>query len=170
MGHQSATSQSPTAPARHLRICSAFIHEHQSGEGFACQLFMPSSSFFGHVGPVLFGGDQSFFYTSIPSAEAINPSWKLGSAGPCGRPTRLVWRRAARTTTLAAALCVPWSATCDARLNESWAAACRAVETADARVAPQPRKNQRIEQSHDCSCLVRRVAEYVDVQAQVWGS
>src|SRR6202051_5001 len=95
-GHQSSASEGPTAPARHLRIRPAFIHEYQSGDWLARQLFMPSSSFFGHVRPVLFGGDQSFFYTSSPSAEAINPSWKFGRAGPCERPTRPAWRRAAR--------------------------------------------------------------------------
>ena len=106
--YQSPSPEGPAAQTRHLGIGPAFIHKDQPSQRFRSQLVMPSRSFFGHVRPVLFGGGQSFFYTSSPAAEAINRSWKFGRAGPCERPTRLAWRRADPTAALAAAVCVPW--------------------------------------------------------------
>ena len=108
VGYQSSSPEGPAAQTRHLGIGPAFIHKDQPGQWFRCQLFMPASSFFGHVRSVLFGGGQSFFYTSSPVAEAINRSWKFGRAGPCEHPTRLAWRRADRTAALAAAVSAPW--------------------------------------------------------------
>lgn len=105
---QSWPPEGPTSHTRHLGIGPAFIQKDQSGQRVRGQLFMPWSSFFGHVRPVLFGGGQSFFYTSSPVSEAINQSWKFGRAGPCQHPTRLAWRRADRIAALAAAVSVPW--------------------------------------------------------------
>jgi hypothetical protein len=51
-----------TAPqARHLGVGSAFVHKHQMGRELGRQLLMPVRPFFGDVGTLLFGGDQSFF-------------------------------------------------------------------------------------------------------------
>jgi len=47
--------------ARHLGVGSAFVHKHQMGRELGRQLLMPARPFFGDVGTLLFGGDQSFF-------------------------------------------------------------------------------------------------------------
>jgi len=168
VGDQSSSPEGPAAPTRHSGVGSAFVHKDQPGQQFGGQLFMPASSFFGHVGPVLFGGHQSFFYTASPVAEAINRWWKFGKAGPCERPTRLAWRRVDPTAAVAAAACVPWSAACDARSNASAAAAYRVAETAGALGVPPLRKNRKIGQSHECPCRVHRVEESAHAWGQVW--
>ena len=167
-GYQSSSPEGPAAQTRHLGVGPAFIHKDQPGQRFRGQLFMPLSSFFGHVRPVLFGGHQSFFYTSSPVAEAINRPWKFGRAGPCEHPVRLAWRRVDRTATVAAAVSVPWSGACDARSNASAAAAYRVAETAGAPGVPPLRKNRKIEQSRECPCLDHRVEESADARGQVW--
>ena len=68
---------SPPAQPGHFGIGSAFINKHQCGERFVRQPFMPLGPFFGHVQPVLFGGEQGFFYRSSPVGGATNPPWKF---------------------------------------------------------------------------------------------
>jgi hypothetical protein len=58
---QSLAPQRAAPQARHLGVGSAFVYKHQMGRGFGRQLFMPVRPFFGDVGTLLFGGDQSFF-------------------------------------------------------------------------------------------------------------
>ena len=169
--HQSSPSEGPAAQARHLGVGPAFIHENQAVHGRRDgQLLMPVRSSFGHVRPVLFGGGQSFFYTSSPVAEARDPPWKSGTAGPTVRLTRPAWRRVAQTAVLRAAVSAPRSAACGVRCDESAAPACRAVETAGARGAPRPRKNPKIVQFRECSCLARTVAEFAGEGEQGWAS
>ena len=58
---QSFAAQGAASQARHLGVGSAFVHKDQMGRGFGSQLLMPVRPFFGDVGPLLFGGSQSFF-------------------------------------------------------------------------------------------------------------
>ena len=167
-GHQSSSPEGPAAPPRHLGVGPAFIHKDQLVHRLRSQLFMPSSSFFGHVRPVLFGGDQSFFYTSSPAAEAINRSWKFGRAGPCEHPTRPAWRRVDRTAVVAAAVCVPWSAACDVRSNASAARSvprCRNCWRTRRTAATQKPKNWAISR---VLLPVHRAEECAGASEQVW--
>lgn len=59
----------PAMQAGHPGIGPAFVHEHQPFGGDGGQLFRPSASLFGHVGPVLFGGVQRFFKAQPQAAQ-----------------------------------------------------------------------------------------------------
>src|SRR5690349_10322560 len=71
---------------------------------------MPVSSLLSHVGSVLFGGEQSFFYTSTPTDAAISLRWRCQKAGPWLLRVRPAWRRDARPRVRAGALCAFQSA------------------------------------------------------------
>jgi len=75
--HDSLPLKCPPAQTSHLGIGSTLIHKHQPGGRLLSYLLMPGGSFFHHVGAILFGGEQSFFYTSNPIGQAIDPPWKF---------------------------------------------------------------------------------------------
>jgi len=66
MGDEPCADRGASAQTGHLGVGTAFIHEHQPGGGLRRQLFMPVRPLFGHVGAVLPGGAQRFFYGSTP--------------------------------------------------------------------------------------------------------
>ena len=66
----------------------AFIHKHQPRGGYSRQLLRPVRPLFGHVGPLLLGGVQRFFYSSSPAASTTNPRSKFRRDGQPGAQLR----------------------------------------------------------------------------------
>src|SRR5438309_3022546 len=57
----------------HLQIGAALVHEYQAAGTKRCDTLRPASTLLRHVGPVLLGGVERFFYTSVPVCAPISP-------------------------------------------------------------------------------------------------
>src|SRR5579872_4492258 len=129
---------------------------------------MPVSPFFSDVGSVLFAGEESFFYTSNPTGGATGPWWRCQKAGPCQRPVRPAWRRAAPPRVGADALCVFRSTVYGGQPNGFAVRVCHALCIADAPVARRQCKTLKHPRSPGCSCHDHRVARSVHASIQEW--
>ena len=129
-GDQPLAGRRTATPAGHPGVGAAFIHEHQLRRGFPSQRLMPTRSFCGHVGTVLLGGVQRFFYTSSPAAVAINPPSKSERGGRGASPVRPGWHRVARPPVVAGGLSGAGSTGFCARTGEFGVAVCRVPSTA----------------------------------------
>src|SRR5208282_5179405 len=105
MGNEPFANRGASTQTGHFGVGPAFIHKHQPGDWLRCQLFMPVCSFFGHVGAVLLGGVQRFFYSSTPAAAAINPRSKFRMDDPALSPTPPAWHPAGRPPAFAGKPC-----------------------------------------------------------------
>ena len=105
MGDEPFADRSASTQTGHLGVGPAFIHEHEPGGWLRRQLFVPVRPLFGHVGPVLLGGVQRFFYSSTPAAAAINPPSKFQTDDPDASPTPPAWHPAGRPPAFAGGPC-----------------------------------------------------------------
>src|SRR5208283_645288 len=129
---------------------------------------MPAGSLCCHVGAVLFGGVQCFFYTSTPTDAATNPRLMSRTGGPSAHLTRPAWHRVERLPTSAADPDAGRSAGSCVRTDGSAAPACPAPETADVPGAQPPHSNRRTPRSGGCLCLGRKALECAGAPAQEW--
>ena len=122
---ESLVGRCSVAPAGHFAVGPTFIHEHQPGRAVYGKPLMPMHPLFDHVGAVLLGGVQRFFYRSTPACAATHPPSKSQTDGPGAHPTRPASHRAARPPVVAGGPCA-WRLTAScARTNGFVAGGCR---------------------------------------------
>ena len=168
LGDEPFTDRDASTQPGHFGVGPAFNHEHEPGGGFHRQLFVPVCPAFGHVGPMLLGGVQRFFYGSTSAAAATNPLSKFQTDNPAGFPTPPAWHRVGRPPAFVAGSCAGRSRASCVRTSGFAVPRCPAPCNVAEPGARPLRNNRSRRQFPRCFCLGHRASGCVPASPQEW--